>query len=482
MSPSNPRPDAESKAGKPAAPAPDPLHGKQVVLCVTGGIAVYKSVYLTRALVKAGARVFVVMSRNAARFVTPLTFETLSGNPVVTNSFEAVAAMGAVEHVDLALWADLVIVAPATYNLLGKLNAGIADDAVTTFLAAVRAPVFLVPSMNDHMWRNAVNQRNVEALRTFGYRLIDPEHGALACVWEGEGRMREPDEIVDEVRTALRAGLPALPAAAAAVEDKGGAPRPRPAASGAPQRRASPPGGAEPGTVAIPAPGSGKGGTLTGLALLVSAGGTREAIDPVRFIGNRSSGKMGYALAAEAAARGARVVLVSGPTSLAPPPGVVETVRVETTEDMLEALQARIVDSDVLIMAAAVADYRPRQTATGKIKRANGPLRVELEPTPDILKALSAQKFSRFFVGFALETDDPEDEARAKLRRKGLDLVVANRVGPDTSFDTETNQVWIYDAEGLVVQTPVVEKARVAAAILDVVAARLGRKEASARA
>ena len=477
----NPRPDAESKAGKPAVPAPDPLHAKQVVLCVTGGIAVYKSVYLTRALVKAGARVFVVMSRNAARFVTPLTFETLSGNPVVTSSFERVAAMGAVEHVDLALWADLVIVAPATYNLLGKLNAGIADDAVTTFLAAVRAPVFLVPSMNDHMWRNAVNQRNVEALRSFGYRCIDPEHGALACVWEGEGRMREPDDIIDTVRTALRSGPPSLPGTPGAPEDKAGA-RPRPAASSTPPRRLSPAGGTESSAVAASVPAPDKGGVLTGLALLVSAGGTREAIDPVRFIGNRSSGKMGYALAAEAAARGARVVLVSGPTSLAPPPGVVETVRVETTEDMLEALQARIADADVLIMAAAVADYRPRQIATGKIKRATGPLRVELEPTPDILQALSAQKFSRFFVGFALETDDPEDEARAKLRRKGLDLVVANRVGPDTSFDTETNQVWIYDAEGLVVQTPVVEKTRVAAAILDVVAARLGRKEASARA
>jgi phosphopantothenoylcysteine decarboxylase/phosphopantothenate--cysteine ligase len=425
-----------------------PLHGRRVVLCVTGGIAAYKSAYLTRALVKAGARVHVVMSRNAPRFVTPLTFETLSGNPVVTSAFERAHAMGAVLHVDLALWADLVLVAPASYDVLGKLYAGIADDAVTTFLAAVRVPVFLVPSMNDHMWRNPVNQRNVRGLDALGYRFVDPERGPLACVWEGEGRMREPDAIVAAVEAAVAAE--ALGTTDAKV--------PAPAAS----------------------PGAAVDHTLAGRTLLVSAAGTREAIDPVRFIGNRSSGKMGFALAAAAVRRGARVVLVTGPTHLDPPAGVAEVVRVETAAEMLAALEARLERADVLLMAAAVADYRPREQAAGKIKR-SGPLRLDLEPTPDLLSTLGPRKGERLFVGFALETGDPEAEARAKLQRKRLDLVVANRVGPGTGFDSDTNQVWIYDAEGLVLETPRLDKQDVAAAILDVVESRLGRAEVTTR-
>jgi phosphopantothenoylcysteine decarboxylase/phosphopantothenate--cysteine ligase len=432
-----------------ASDAPgDPLDGKRVVLCVTGGIAAYKSAYLTRALVKGGARVLVVMSQAAQKFVGPLTFETLSGNPVVTSTFERVHGMGAVEHIDLATWADLVIVAPATYDVLGKLHAGIADDVVTTFLSAVTVPVFLAPAMNDHMWRNPINQRNVRELRELGYRLVDPERGGLACSWEGEGRMREPEAILAAVRAALGAPGPAS--------------EPRPG-----EPRGAVPGGA---------------GPLAGRTVLVSAAGTREAIDPVRFIGNRSSGRMGYALANEAARRGAQVLLVSGPSQLEAPSGVAATRRVETADEMLAALRAWLPQADVLLMAAAVADYRPRQAAPGKLKRGAGPLQLDLEPTPDLLATLHADKGRRLFVGFALETEAPEAEARAKLARKGLDLVVANRVGPGTGPDSETNQVWIYDAQGLVLATPVLDKPAIAAAILGAVEAELQRREAHASA
>ena len=437
----------------------DPLAEKRLLVCVSGGIAAYKSAYLVRALVKAGARVIVAMTRNAQRFVTPLTFETLSGNPVVTSTFDRVQGMGAVEHIDVALWADLVIVAPATYNLLGKLNAGIADDAVTTLLSATRAPIFLAPSMNDHMWRNAVNQRNVEALRGLGYRFIDPERGPLACVWEGEGRLREPEAIVEFVRSAVVAG--ALQAAAPPDSGSGTA------LAGANPVSHGP-------SISLPRPRS----PLSGRSILISAGGTREAIDPVRFIGNRSSGKMGYALASEAAARGARVLLVSGPTALHAPAGLVESVRVETADQMLTALERRIDGADILLMAAAVADYRPRHVAPQKMKRTADALHLELEPTPDLLQALAPRKGHKLFVGFALETEDPESSARAKLQRKGVDLVVANRVGADTGAETDTNQVWIYDAVGLVLQTPVLDKARIAAAILDLIESRLAKEAA----
>jgi len=433
-----------SPTSKTADPS-DALRDKRVVLCVTGGIAAYKSAYLTRALVRAGAQVMVIMTPNAQRFVGPLTFETLSGNPVVTSSFERVHAMGAVEHIDLATWADVVLVAPASYDVLGKLHAGIADDAVTTFLAAAAAPVFLAPAMNDLMWKNPVNQRNVLGLRALGYRIVDPERGGLACSWEGEGRMREPDAIVETLRTFVAA-------------------RPHAASSPVPN-----------------APQASPRGALAGRTVLVSAAGTREAIDPVRFVGNRSSGKMGFELAAAAAARGARVLLVSGPTHLDTPAGIAEIERVESAAEMSAALQARVSRCDVLLMTAAVADYRPVRVATEKIKRGSEPVRLELEPAPDILAGLQPHKGARLFVGFALETGAPETEARAKLVRKGLDLVVANRVGVDTGPDTDTNQVWIYDAHGLVLETALLPKAEIALAILDVVETMLARKETSAR-
>ncbi|HZL85654.1 MAG TPA: bifunctional phosphopantothenoylcysteine decarboxylase/phosphopantothenate synthase [Candidatus Krumholzibacteria bacterium] len=431
----------------------EPLQGRHIVLCVTGGIAAYKAAYLTRALVKAGARVAVIMTEAAQRFVAPLTFETLSGNRVVTSTFDRVFEMGAVEHVDLAGWADAVVVAPATYNLLGKLHAGIADDAVTTFLSAVVCPVLVAPAMNEHMWRNAINQRNVAGLKALGYRFVDPERGGLACSWEGEGRMAEPETIVSALRTLLAK-----------------APSSRTAnAGGSAARQSSSP--------------RNESRALADLDVLVTAAGTWEAIDPVRFVGNRASGRMGYALAAAAARRGARVHLVSGPSALVPPTGLADFAKVESAAEMLRVCQEWLPRTGILLMAAAVADYRPREVAPRKIKRTRSALQLDLEPTPDVLATLRAAKGGRLFVGFALETDaDPGPAAQQKLRDKGLDLIVANRVGEETGPDQRTNQVWIWNAEGLVEATPVLEKELIAEIVLDAVEGELAKRRAPARA
>ena len=440
------------KSPNPHSEAPnaaEPLQGRRVVLCVTGGIAAYKAAYLTRGLVRAGAKVSVVMSEAAQRFVGPLTFETLSGNRVVTSTFERVYDLGPVEHVDLAGLTDLVIVAPATYNFLGKLCAGIADDAVTTFISAVVCPVLVVPAMNEHMWRNPINQRNVGALRALGYQFIDPERGGLACSWEGEGRMAEPETILAAAQDLLRTG------------------------SG---KRA----GASAGTGAEQAPAR---SSLSGLTVLVTAAGTWEAIDPVRFVGNRSSGRMGYALATAAARRGAQVLLVSGPSALEPPAGLASSRRVESAAEMLQACRDWLPRADILLMAAAVADYRPRQVASSKIKRSGAAMQLDLEPTPDVLAELRPLKESRLFVGFALETAaDPGPAAQAKLRAKGLDLVVANRVGADTGPEQPTNQVWIWNAEGLVEATPVLDKQLVAEIVLDAVEGEWAKRRTPAGA
>ncbi|MFQ5600577.1 MAG: bifunctional phosphopantothenoylcysteine decarboxylase/phosphopantothenate--cysteine ligase CoaBC [Candidatus Krumholzibacteriia bacterium] len=436
------------------AAAHDPLQGKRVVLCVTGGIAAYKSAYLTRALVRAGAGVVVVMTEAAQRFVAPLTFETLSGNRVVTSTFERVLDVGAVEHIDLAEWADLVIVAPATYNFLGKLRAGIADDVVTTFISAVTSPAFIAPAMNEHMWRNPINQHNVEALRALGYHFVDPERGGLACSWEGEGRMSEPDAILSAVRREL---------------------------PGVGHEESARSHGAAIGAQRAPSERGVTGSPLADRTVLVTAAGTHEAIDPVRYVGNRSSGRMGYALAAGAAQRGARVLLISGPSSETAPGGIAEFRSVESAEEMLQASRAWVTEADVLLMAAAVADYRPRKISSSKIKRTKRPAQLELEPTPDILDELGAMKGERFFVGFVLETGDPEGEARRKLESKRLDLVVANRVGDGTGPEARTNQVWIYDAQGLVLQTPVLDKPAVAEIILNAVETELLRRTEQAR-
>jgi phosphopantothenoylcysteine decarboxylase / phosphopantothenate---cysteine ligase len=460
----NPQPPSEAAA--------DRLHDKCVVLCVTGGIAAYKSAILVRALVKAGARVIVIMTEAAQRFVAPLTFETLSGNPVVTSTFDSVHEMGAVEHIELATWADFVIVAPATYNFLGKLAAGIADDPVTTFISAVTVPVFIAPAMNDHMWRNPICQRNVAGLRQLGYRFVDPQRGGLACSWVGEGRMSEPETILNDVRAVLGVA--------------GGAPAGTAARSGIPAAGAEQPNVPKSGTGRAPegssdaAPGRGSG--LAGQTLLVTAGSTREAIDPVRFVANRSTGRMGYALAAAGVRRGARVLLVSGPSELAVPEGLAAFHRVESAEEMQQVCREWLAQADVLLMAAAVADFRPRSASSSKIKRAAGGMQLDLEPTPDLLTELRAQKGSRFFVGFALETGDPARSAQEKLRAKGLDLVVANRVGPETGPGPSTNQVWIFGPRGLLTETPLLDKGAIAEIILDAVESASAGRTQPARA
>ena len=458
----------------------EPLQGRHIVLCVTGGIAAYKAAYLTRALVKAGARVAVIMTEAAQRFVAPLTFETLSGNRVVTSTFDRVFEMGAVEHVDLAGWADAVVVAPATYNLLGKLHAGIADDAVTTFLSAVVCPVLIAPAMNEHMWRNAINQRNVAGLNALGYRFVDPERGGLACSWEGEGRMAEPETIVSALRTLLAQS----PASRGGSPPSSHAPTPGGSSHATPGRSPSSPaakaGGSAAGQSASP---RNESRALADLDVLVTAAGTWEAIDPVRFVGNRASGRMGYALAAAATRRGARVHLVSGPSALLPPTGLADFARVESAAEMLRVCQEWLPRTGVLLMAAAVADYRPRDVAPRKIKRTRSALQLDLEPTPDVLATLRAAKGGRLFVGFALETDaDPSAAAQQKLRDKGLDLIVANRVGKETGPDQRTNQVWIWNAEGLVEATPVLEKELIAEIVLDAVEGELAKRRAPASA
>ena len=423
--------------------AHDPLHGKNVVLCVTGGIAAYKSAYLTRALVQAGAKVMVILTPSATHFVAPLTFATLSGNPVVTSTFERVHEMGAVEHIDLAEWSDLVLVAPATYNFLGKLNAGVADDSVTTFITAVTVPAFLCPAMNENMWRNPINQRNVRDLTDLGYRIIPPERGGLACNWQGEGRMAEPDDILARMRSSML--------------------------------------GREIPTVTLPEP---KGTTpstgLAGRSILITAGGTQEAIDPVRFIGNRSSGRMGYALATEAIRRGARVLLISGPSTLPKPEGLAVFARIESAQDLLEKTQELLPQADILLMAAAVADYRPRHASSSKLKRQTDDLSMQLEPTPDLLATLAPQKGDRVFVGFALETDNLAAEAQRKLRAKSCDLIVANRVSIDSGPDVTTNQVSIFNHQGLVAETPVLPKSDIAVRILEVLESHLQQKHSVA--
>jgi phosphopantothenoylcysteine decarboxylase/phosphopantothenate--cysteine ligase len=420
------------------------LRGKKVVLCVTGGIAAYKAAYLTRSLVKADAHVMVILTEAAQRFVGPLTFETLSGNPVVTSTFEAVHHMGAVEHIDLAEWADLVIVAPATYNCLGKLCAGVADDPVSTFLSAITVPTFLAPAMNENMWRNPINQRNVRELTELGYHMVPPGRGGLACSWEGEGRMAEPDDILAHVRSSLLGrDIPVV-------------------------------------TLPEPPPAEATGG-LAGRTLVVTAGGTREAIDPVRFLGNRSSGRMGYALAAEAVRRGARVLLVSGPTALQPPAGLAAFERIESADQLLEKTRQLLPQADVLLMAAAVADYRPRSTASSKLKRQASGISMDLEPTPDLLAALAPHKGERFFVGFALETDDLHREAQRKLRDKGCDWIVANRVSTQSGPDVDTNQVTIFGAQGVIMETPVLPKPAIAASILDALENALQERSVPAR-
>lgn len=390
------------------------LGGRRVLLGVTGGIASYKACTLARRLAEAGSAVDVVLTAAAAEFVRPLTFEALTGRPVLTSLWTPGRAL---DHIALARDPDLVVLAPATANLLARAAAGIADDVLTAILLAREGPVLAAPAMNDAMYAHPATQANLEILRRRGWRFVGPDVGPLAeGPSERPGRMAEPETIF-----------------AAAVRAVHG--------------DASP---------------------LRGRRVLVTAGPTREHLDPIRVVTNISSGRMGYALAAEAYARGAEVVLVSGPTALAPPTGA-RTERVESTADLAAAVARHLPEADVLLMAAAPADYRPERAAAGKRGRKEGALSVALVPTDDVLESTRGlRKPGAVVVGFAYETEDGLPKARAKLERKGLDLVVLNMAEPGAGAEVDTNRVTLVSANGEA-PGPLESKPAAAARILDAV-------------
>ena len=403
------------------------LAGKCVVLGVTGGIAAYKACELTSRLRKAGAQVYVIMTKNACQFVAPLTFETLSNHPVATDTF-ARPETWEVEHVALAKRADVFVIAPATANILAKMACGLADDMLSTTVLATRAPVLVAPAMNTGMWDNPATQENVERLQQRGVHFIGPEGGFLACGDTGAGRMSEPKDIFDAIEKLL-----------AMQQD------------------------------------------LAGLSVLVTAGPTQERLDPVRFITNRSSGKMGYAIAAAAAARGASVTLVTGPTSLPIPQGV-NAVRILSTQELYDQMLALCPKMDVVIQAAAPADFTPETVADQKIKKqGNEPLVIRLAQTPDVAAAVGkTKKEGQTLVGFAAETNDVLQNAQKKLTKKNLDLIVANDVtAPGAGFDVDTNIVTFVTQDGLE-KLPKMKKAEVADALLDrILRAREGKRQIS---
>ncbi len=368
---------------------------KNILLGVTGGIAAYKAPDLVRRLRERGAEVQVVMSRGAQQFITPMTFQAVSGRPVRTDLWDE-AAEASMGHIELARWADLVLIAATTADTLSKLAAGLAGDLLSTVCLATEAPLVLAPAMNRQMWANPATQSNLEILRARGVQILGPGEGDQACGETGAGRMLEPLEIAEAV-------------AALAGTD----------------------------------------GPLSGVALMITAGPTREPVDPVRFISNRSSGKMGFALAEQAARMGARVMLVSGPVSLVTPPGV-QRVDVETAEQMHQAVHENIAGVDIFVGAAAVSDYRVAQPADHKIKKTAEHLSLELVRNPDILASVSNLEPGKrpFTVGFAAETENLEDYARGKLSAKSLDLIAANLVGEGRAFDKDTNALVAYWPEG----------------------------------
>jgi len=389
------------------------LTGKNIVLGVAGGIAAYKVVEVVSRLKKAGASVHVIMTRAATQFVTPLTFREISGNQVVVDMWEESREWN-VEHIALATLADLFLIAPATANIIGKIANGIADDSLTTTVMATKAPVVLVPAMNSNMFLNPIVQQNIAKLAGLGYHVMEPAEGLLACGTQGPGRLPEPPVIVDKVTSLLTTAH-----------------------------------------------------ELAGKKILVTAGGTREALDPVRFIGNHSSGKMGYALARSAVARGAKVVLVSGPTSLPKPAGAVVKL-VQTAEEMRQAVLAEFADSDIIIKAAAVADYRPSEKSEHKIKKTGDTLTVVMEKTPDILAELGRLKTRQLLVGFAAETRELIASAREKLTRKNLDMIVANDITlPGAGFNCDTNIVKLLYPDGRIEELPEQTKDKLAGIILD---------------
>ena len=393
---------------------------RTIILGVTGGIAIHKSIDVASQLVKSGASVHVVMTESATRLVQPLQFQVISRNPVLLDLFDT-GTDWKPPHIDLADRADLLMIVPATANIIGKLANGIADDPLSTVAVSVHCPVLLAPAMNGHMYHNPIVQRNINTLKTHGFHFIEPASGDLACGYEGVGRLNTVETILEGVSGILTSTETAV---TAEVSD------------------------------------------LRGTRVLVTAGGTREYIDPVRFITNRSSGKMGFAIAEAAAQRGAEVRLISGATTVSPPTGI-KTQHVETTLQMHNEVLQAFDGTDIVIMAAAPADYRPREFTPHKIKKTDAPLTLPLERNPDIAQALGEQKTHQTLVCFAAETDDLLENAKKKLIRKNCDLIVANDIlAEGAGFQSDTNIVTLLDRHGTCEQLPRASKRDIADTIL----------------
>lgn len=390
------------------------MHNKNIAVGITGGIAAYKACDLVSRLKKMGANVKVAMTRSATEFVTPLTLQSLSGNPVVTGMFDR-PDQWEIEHIALAKWADLFVVAPTTANLIGKLAAGIADDFLSTTLMATRAPIYLAPAMNTQMYTHPVVQANMQKVRDLGVQFIEPGSGRLACGDIGLGKLAEMDVIIAALEKAFN-----------------------------------------------------RVGDYSGCRILITAGPTREAIDPVRYLSNHSSGKMGYALARAAVRRGAAVTLISGPVALEPPAGLENYVRVESAAEMYQAVVDHYQAQDIVIMAAAVADYKPKVLSGQKIKKTTEPLTIEFVKNIDILAELGKTKTHQKLIGFAAETENLEEYARVKLLQKNLDLIVANDLTQEgAGFGVDTNIVKLMDRSGNVQDVPLMTKADLGDFLLD---------------
>ena len=393
------------------------LPNRRIVLGVAGGIAAYKAADLVRRLRDRNFEVRVVMTAAAREFVAPLTFQALSSNPVHCDLLDEQAEAG-MGHIELARWADLVLIAPATANVLARLVHGFADDLLTTLCLATTAPVVVAPAMNQQMWQAGATRANVLALLERGVAMLGPGEGDQACGEVGPGRMLEPDEIAARIAARFR------------------------------------------------------GGALEGVEVLVTAGPTREALDPVRYLTNHSTGKMGYAVAVAAAEAGARVSLVSGPTALPAPPGV-ERIDVTSAEEMYTKVMARAARCDIFIAAAAVGDYRPARCAEQKIKKEDGPATLDLVRTPDIAAGVAAMDGGPFTVGFAAETESVQAHAQDKLERKGLDMIAANRVGlPDRGFASDRNALSVLWRDGGSRELGLAPKAELARSLIALVAER----------
>jgi phosphopantothenoylcysteine decarboxylase/phosphopantothenate--cysteine ligase len=389
----------------------------RVILGVGGGIAAYKSAELARALMQREVRVQVVMTRGAQKFIRPLTFASLTGRKVITDLFSSASAedtlSSAIEHINVAQENDLLVVAPTTANLLAKFAHGLADDFLSTLYLAFTGPVILAPSMNTNMWQHAATQSNLETLTKRGHRFVEPDSGYLACGMVGPGRLAEPERIAGAVLEALN-----------------------------PLR------------------------DLEGETVLITAGPTQEPLDPVRYISNRSSGKMGYALAQAAAARGAHVILISGPVNLPPPAGVT-VIPVHTAVEMRDAVFQNLEPVTIIVKAAAVADFHLTRVPDQKVKKTAARISLEFDPTPDILSELGRKKGDRLLIGFAAETENLKSEARRKLEAKGADMIVGNLVGQETGFESDENEVVLALRSGELIEIPRASKREIAGKILD---------------